>query len=85
MSRFTTGALSARLMARDSELLAPLRGFRHIVQVYPRYAEANYDLGITLQQIGELDQAIGVLRAAANLAPLLTGSPESGNGVSQQQ
>ncbi len=46
-----------------------LREFRAAIELQPGYAEAQYNLGVALVQVGEPEQGLMAFRAAARLRP----------------
>jgi len=57
------------VLLNQQKTAAGLKLMREVIQLKPDFADAHYELGKALLQLGEVKDAVGNLEAAAKLAP----------------
>ncbi len=63
------GYRDAVALSESGNVLEAVRKLQELIRIYPDFAPAYNDLGVLLQQVGELDQALQDLRKAVELQP----------------
>ena len=56
-------------LARKGNYTLAIQKFRRASELWPQFPDSQYNLGITLQKIGQLEQAINAFKVAVRLKP----------------